>query len=574
MAFRFINPVATGQFRYILSRAVEDVTIIDLTDTPSNGVTGFHLEVVTGSTKSIELDGIGEYMKLPTAEGNNTEFGLDDIGVNGPIANNLIFESWVKLSDIAYTAGYANQYWEATIQRDTTSGPYGQDENGDDIFGTTTEGFDGIYHSRLLYIDPEGDTTSAHYVDFQFTSGTNIAYSLTSNSSIPVNTWTHLMTRYTWEGDTYGSGEGNSTMAVYINGVLDRVETLDNLHAAGALSNPAYPSTGSPLDAKGLILFNGKVDEMRLWCLSASDPVMAELASVTSIGLYPEKLSTATQNDLSPSANTLVGWWRFEDVTAVNLYASIVDSIEDSTEYNHNATPVGFEGPTSFSDDQHSIYGSNAMDNFPDLKIGTTDNGGMLTIDNRNSSILLEEGWENLVLKSENSWTPILEQNGDPTAIVNVDERQIYTGTSGVRVNTGYEGGGAIHTIDYSPENFIDKNKYICGLRMIAASGSVSARVTFTLGPQSNSASVTAVMTNLEWRPFFVRNTAINDPGHPSSITGSVKVEQLHNPAEAADEGSLFNVDSFMIKQGDYPSAFVGQEEVRKTGQIYWNIGD
>jgi len=36
----------------------------------------------------------------------------------------------------------------------------------------------------------------------------------------------------------------------------------------------------------------------------------------------------------------------------------------------------------------------------------------------------------------------------------------------------------------------------------------------------------------------------------------------------------LFNVDSFMIKQGDYPSAFVGQEEVRKTGQIYWNIGD
>ena len=58
MAFRFIQPAASGSLQYLLSRRIEDPATIDLTDTPSDGNTGLVSGSITGSAQSILFDGI------------------------------------------------------------------------------------------------------------------------------------------------------------------------------------------------------------------------------------------------------------------------------------------------------------------------------------------------------------------------------------------------------------------------------------------------------------------------------------------------------------------------------------
>jgi hypothetical protein len=78
------------------------------------------------------------------------------------------------------------------------------------------------------------------------------------------------------------------------------------------------------------------------------------------------------------------------------------------------------------------------------------------------------------------------------------------------------------------------------------------------------------------WIPVVIRNTATL-PTSESTITGEVSILGLPAPdlaASAGVSGTLFRVDGLQISEGSYPAAFVGPQQVRKSGEISWVIGD
>ena len=86
MAFKYINAAISGEYQKILSRLIEDPEQLDLTDTPTSNLpnnepqTGLNADLVlTGSAKSIEFDGVDDFLKLPTIQGLGTEILLEDI---------------------------------------------------------------------------------------------------------------------------------------------------------------------------------------------------------------------------------------------------------------------------------------------------------------------------------------------------------------------------------------------------------------------------------------------------------------------------------------------------------------
>lgn len=545
MAFRFIQPTAEGTFQYILSREIEEPDVVEFNDTPTNGITGVWNGNVTGSKQGLEFEGIGEILLLPSSQGLGTEFLIGDVGVLGDTASGLMFETWMKIETPDPVIGdiYTLDWFDATIQRNEL---------------TTTIGYDGIYSNRALFTDPEGDSSSAWYLEIQFAYDTHEKVSLTSANPIPIDTWKHVITMYS-SGDPFSAG----LLSIYVDGVLDREETIGDLIAWENPSDP-HPSYGVPLPARqGQIRWSGFLDEMRLWSTTANPNLIGELASVTSIGVFPElsDLSSEMWDKVTPSADYIAGWWRFESLSAFQILASVPDAVVDTSIYENHATAYFFEGATDFSDEQHGIFGGSSA--FPLLRKGTGDGGGMLVIDNLNTTLTVEEGVFNLVKASENTWSA--SSVVDPEVVV-VDEKQIFTGTSGVKVITNREGGGVIHEIDYSDEFLFDQNDYVCSLRLLHTSGSSSAVVTFTLGHSSNSASVTALMNQQSWIPVVVRNTASAD-ANESSITGRVTVQSI-------ESGSHFNIDGFMINEGTHFPGFVAPDAHRKGGQIYWEISD
>ena len=87
MAFKYINAAISGEYQRILARLIEDPETLDLSDTPTYNLpddvpqTGENEDgVLTGSLKSIELDGTDDFLKLPTEQGLGTEILLQDIG--------------------------------------------------------------------------------------------------------------------------------------------------------------------------------------------------------------------------------------------------------------------------------------------------------------------------------------------------------------------------------------------------------------------------------------------------------------------------------------------------------------
>ena len=87
MAFKYINAAISGEYQKILARLIEDPETVNLTDTPTSNLplgvnkTGLNADgVLTGSLKSIEFDGVDDFLKLPTTEGLGTEILLEDIG--------------------------------------------------------------------------------------------------------------------------------------------------------------------------------------------------------------------------------------------------------------------------------------------------------------------------------------------------------------------------------------------------------------------------------------------------------------------------------------------------------------
>ena len=147
MAFKYINAAVSGEYQRILARLIEDPETLDLTDTPTYNLpddvpqTGDNADgVLTGSLKSIELDGTDDFLKLPTEQGLGTEILLQDIGLNtvkhGATANNIALEAWVKLDSTLTGIDKSSEFFELTIQRNSAS---------------STTGYDGNYMARTIY---------------------------------------------------------------------------------------------------------------------------------------------------------------------------------------------------------------------------------------------------------------------------------------------------------------------------------------------------------------------------------------------------------------------------------------
>ena len=241
MAFKYINAAISGEYQKILARLIEDPETVNLTDTPTSNLplgvtkTGLNADgVLTGSLKSIEFDGLDDFLKLPTTEGLGTEILLEDIGIgtpkHGTIANNLVLEAWVRLDSAVTGIDTNSEFFEVTIQRNSVS---------------STTGYDGVYMARTIYATTA--TTSAHFIDFQFASGSTFAYSLTSNKSISLNEWHHVWCEYTVTGADQNprfTPTPKAWMRIYIDGVLDRQQTLDDLNFPGvANSTLPFPAT-------------------------------------------------------------------------------------------------------------------------------------------------------------------------------------------------------------------------------------------------------------------------------------------------------------------------------------------
>jgi len=581
MAFKYINAAISGEYQKILARLIEDPETLNLTDTPTSNLpndvpqTGQNNDpagsVLTGSAKSIEMDGTDDFLKLPTAQGLGTEILLEDIGLNavkhGATANNIALEAWVKLDSSITGIDKNSEFFELTIQRNSVS---------------STTGFDGNYMARTIYATTA--STSAHFIDFQFATGGSFAYSLTSNKSLSLNQWHHVWCEYTVSGADQNprfTPTPRGWMRIYLNGVLDRQETLEELtrSALGAEGLP-FPSTGTAVTYgySRAISFDGKLDEMRLWLNSGTTNSIAALADKGNIGVPTNAFSSQTNAaqvklDFAPSAEYLAAWWRFESISAVDLFASVADSIPDVTQYGHSATPQNFVGTLDYSEEATIVAGqtvsglNNAVSGQVDLdslRGGTYDHGGMCVVHDNQNKIILEQGADNLVTCASNTWT------SSGGAAVNYDVLNIFMGSSAYTINTTGPGQGAVHTISYSHLLF-DKNEYTLSLRLLLTSGCASGRVSFVVGDKAKVQAVTGVMDRNVWMPIVVRNTAALPTGE-ATITGEVGIQVLSDSDNSA--GNLFRVDSLEIREGSYPGRFVGPAQTRKGGEISWDVID
>ena len=519
MAFKYINAAISGEYQRILARLIEDPETLDLSDTPTYNLpndvpqTGENEDgVLTGSLKSIELDGTDDFLKLPTEQGLGTEILLQDIGEqtvkHGATANNIALESWVKLDSTITGIDKNSEFFELTIQRNSSS---------------STTGYDGNYMARTIYaVSAEASvagtvqgSNSAHFIDFQFASGGGFAYSLTSNNNITLDEWHHIWCEYTVTGadqNPFFTPTPKGWMRIYIDGVLNRQETLDKLGdlALGAEGLP-FPATGSAVTYgySRAISFDGKLDEMRLWLNTGTTNSISTLAAKGNIGIKPEDFDSQThaaqvKKDFAPSAEYLAAWWRFESISAVDLFASVADSIPDVTRYAHSATPQNFVGTLDFSEETTVVAGSvvsglaNSVSGQMDLdklRGGTYDHGGMCIIHDGQERIKLEQNTDSLVACASNTWT------ASGGAAVNYDVLNIFFGSSAYTINTTSPGQGAVHTIDYSHLLF-DKNEYTLSLRLLLTSGAASARVSFTVGDKAKAMAVTGVMDRNIWVPI------------------------------------------------------------------------
>ena len=578
MAFKYINAAISGEYQKILARLIEDPETLNLTDTPTSNLpndvpqTGDNADgVLTGSSKSIEMDGADDFLKLPTAQGLGTEILLEDIGLNtvkhGATANNIALEAWVKLDSSITGIDKNSEFFELTIQRNSAS---------------STTGFDGNYMARTIYATTA--STSAHFIDFQFATGGSFAYSLTSNKSLSLNQWHHVWCEYTVSGADQNprfTPTPRGWMRIYLNGVLDRQETLEELtrSALGAEGLP-FPSTGSAVTYgySRAISFDGKLDEMRLWLNSGTTNSIAALADKGNIGVPTNAFNSQTNAaqvklDFAPSAEYLAAWWRFESISAVDLFASVADSIPDVTQYGHSATPQNFVGTLDYSEEATIVAGqtvtglNNAVSGQVDLdslRGGTYDHGGMCVVHDNQNKIILEQGADNLVTCASNTWS------SSGGAAVNYDVLNIFMGSSAYTINTTGPGQGAVHTISYSHLLF-DKNEYTLSLRLLLTSGCASGRVSFVVGDKAKVQAVTGVMDRNVWMPIVVRNTAALPTGE-ATITGEVGIQVLSDSDNSA--GNLFRVDSLEIREGSYPGRFVGPAQTRKGGEISWDVID
>ena len=580
MALKFIPLEATGTYQNFNVRVIDDPETIDFTDTPTfNMPTGLSQTGndangnLTGSSKSLLFDGFDDYVQLPASGGSrsglNTHITLENIGgsfvggkpTHGISANNVHIDVWLKLSETGSNLSDA-RFFDMTLQRDQA---------------TSTTGFDGVYTGRVIYTNwPGRGSTSAHFIELQYASSDVMAYSVTSLNPLESTTgdwsgspsggvtgWNHVSCVYQagrapQNGGDNSSSTGDSYFQIFINGNKDREVSTFVLENDLVGLNQNYPATASPLMASNGISFNGRLDELRLMTATGVDAAYIELSKVENIGLATDDYAAATVVDnFSPSSDHVIAWWRFDSTSAIDLFASVEESIEDYTQYNHDGTPVNFTGSVDFTEDEVVVMGLSASGDIHSLSGGTVDHGGIIFLYPNNNTIRLEEGNRNIIKEASNSWVT----TGNAT--VTVESTNIFFGSSGVRINTNVADAGASHTINYTDEIY-DKNDYTLNVRILSLSGSVSARVSFTLGDTLNTKSTTAVMRSGVWEPVVLRHKCINTT---AGLTGRVDVVSIGGE-------SLLLLDALHIHQGTAPITSIAPDRIRYGGEVSWAIRD
>lgn len=457
------------------------------------------------SLKAIPMDGVDDGLTLTNAI-------LLDGQSAGASATNLVFDAWIKPNVTGQTF---NTFFDCSIIRNASA---------------TTSAYDGFYSGHVV------TTAGDRYIDFRVDHFTT--YSLSSFSTINLTAWTHVMCTYASGGPTAG------TMAIWINGVKDREADIGS----------ASVVTGSQLGAR-TISFGGILDEIRLWLVTGAATSISQLASVTAIGATPDSLGL---NEFSPSGDTLAAWWRLDSTSAFQLFSAISGSIEDYTTFENDGTPSGFEGSDIISAETTIVKGLSASGDLLNLRSAELDHGGLTVLDPQNERLRMEMGGESLVKETYNAWTAT-----GASVIINQEDNNIFYGNSGVKINTASADTGIFQNISNSALLYKD-NAYTLSIRYRGITGSMSARVTFTLG--ESVCSVTAWTNPLEWTPVIVRNRLVGD-----TLTGRVDVIQLN---KIANDGALFQVDGLQIVEGDYPIKFVGDDRMRKSSEISWPVID
>ena len=289
--FKITPAAASGLFQSIDSRLIPDPETLSLDDTPTRGLpnlaqTAENLDGhLTGSLRSIEFDGVDDFIVLPTTQGLGTEILLEGIGTNtvkhGATANNVAFDAWVKI-DPSLTADSDNsEIFEITVQRNSAS---------------STTGFDGTYAVRTIAAASAFDsdastkqgTASAYFLNFMFATGDSFAYSVTSACNIPFDTWTHIWCEHTVTGENenpFFTPSPKHVFKIYINGDLSKYQTGDDCMDNARDTDP-FPTTAGSLTFSfdRSISFDGKLDEMRMWLNSGTTTSIKGIGGLGNIG--------------------------------------------------------------------------------------------------------------------------------------------------------------------------------------------------------------------------------------------------------------------------------------------------
>lgn len=499
MAFKFINSGGTGSFQTVYSRLVENPDTISLTDDTAGPL----------SSKSIPFDGVDDTLQVQSG------ITFDNISKS---ATNVAIDFWLKNSLTSANTRYTVADFSIIRNLDTTP----------------TTGFDGIYSSNVV-VSGAGGTKS--HIEFRVSHNNVFDYALTSEGTITQGTsWHHVFCEF---------NSGAQTMSIWIDRLLDSSSTLTELATTFAGTGARIPfSTYS---------FGGRIDETRLWTVSGSASALGQIGAVTAIGKAPEAIAPAL-NEFTPSSSTLAAWWRYDSASAVQIIGNIADSIEDYTDYDHDASPVRFTGADIVSSETTIINGLSASGNLVNLLGGSTDHGGLLAIDPNDNTLKLESGSESLISVDNSNWTA----TGATTSVIS-EQYQIFYSNSAIKVNTPSADEGSFITIP-STHLLYTGNNYTAQFRLRSITGSTSARVNFILG--NTRKSVTAVSTTDNWESINVTHKLTT-----GSSTGRLEVLTIGTAS-----GGLFIIDGLQVIEGDHPSTFIGHGRLRKAGQLNWPV--
>jgi len=494
MAFKFVQSGATGDYQTIFNRIIEDPETISLTNDTAGPL----------SSQSIPFDGIDDSISFDNI------IITEGIGVSGASAVNVSFDGFIKHNST--TTVERATFFDASVMRNLSA---------------TTSAFDGFYIGSVIL------TGGNHYIEFRMNHDEVFSYVLTSEATITTTAWHNVFCEY---------ASGAQTMNIWIDGALDSSSTL------------AEVITGSPLGERG-ISWGGRLDELRLWLATGSASAIGQLASATAIGSAPEELPA---NEFSPSAEYLASWWRFDTVSAIQLFSAIADSITDSSANgDHTGTPSGFQGSDIVSSEQTIIQGLSASGDLVDLLGGSLDHGGLTILDTSNNTLKYEPGQQNMMKDDLNVWTV----SGAGVSQV-IDNNNIFYGASGIRVNTTNKDTGVYQDISNSALLYTG-NTYTMSLRYRSISGANHARITLYLG--DTVSSVTGVTNLNTWKPIYL--SAIHTG---STLSGRVEVLGIDDGQSSA----LFQIDGISVTEGGVPFSFVAPDRIRKAGQLYWPIED